>query len=104
VAAAIGVHLPYTDPVSVVESVAERTAYNKSSMLKDVLRGSPTEIDAINGAIVTIGEKENVPVQLNRTLWLLINAIDRTENFQGKNSIANEKVFQPEFAAARWQG
>ena len=104
VAAAIGVHLPYSDPVSVVESVAERTASNKSSMLKDVLRGSPTEIDAINGAIVTIGERKNVPVQLNRILWLLINAIDRTENFQGKNSIANEGDFQPEFAAARWQG
>jgi 2-dehydropantoate 2-reductase len=104
VATAIGVHLPYSDPVSVVESVAERTASNKSSMLKDVLRGSPTEIDAINGAIVTIGERENVPVQMNRTLWLLINAIDRTGNFQGKNSIANEGDFQPEFAATGWQG
>jgi 2-dehydropantoate 2-reductase len=75
VAAAIEVSLPYSDPVEVVESVAQRTASNKSSMLKDVLRGSPTEIDAINGAIVTIGDRVNIPVQLNRALWLLIKAI-----------------------------
>ena len=98
VAASIGVNLPYPDPVSVVESVAERTASNNSSMLKDVLRGSPTEIDAINGAVVTIGDRENVPVQINRTLWLLINAIERTSNSHGK---AEDGDILPELAAAR---
>ena len=101
VASAIGIHLPYSDPVSFVESVAERTSSNKSSMLKDVLRGSPTEIDAINGAIVTIGERENIPVELNRTLWLLINAIDRNGNVQEMNSIKDERGIQPVFFATR---
>jgi 2-dehydropantoate 2-reductase len=82
VAEAIGVRLPYSDPISVVELVAERTASNKSSMLKDVLRGSQTEINAINGAIVAIGEREIVPVHLNRALWLIINAIERAPRSQ----------------------
>ena len=90
VAAAIGVQLPYSDPISVVESVAERTASNESSMLKDVLRGSQTEIDAINGAIVSIGERENVPVHLNRALWLLINAIERKPSSQEMDLLEEE--------------
>jgi 2-dehydropantoate 2-reductase len=44
-------------------------------MLKDILRGSQTEVDAINGAIMRIGEEYDVPVQLNRAMWLLVNAI-----------------------------
>jgi ketopantoate reductase len=44
-------------------------------MLKDVMRNSPTEIDAINGAVVRIGEAIDVPVSINRTLWLLVKAM-----------------------------
>jgi 2-dehydropantoate 2-reductase len=75
VASANGVDLPFPDPVETVEKVARRTAKNYSSMLKDILRGSQTEVDAINGAIMRIGEECNVPVQLNRAMWLLVNAI-----------------------------
>jgi 2-dehydropantoate 2-reductase len=44
-------------------------------MLKDVIRNRPTEIDAINGAVVCVGEAVNVPVDINRTLWLLVKAL-----------------------------
>lgn len=90
VAEAIGVQLPYSDPISVVESVAERTASNKSSMLKDVLRGSQTEIDAISGAIVKIGERKNIPVHLNQALWLLINAIEQKPKSQEKEILGGQ--------------
>jgi 2-dehydropantoate 2-reductase len=59
VASANGVDLPFPDPVETVEKVARRTAKNYSSMLKDILRGSQTEVDAINGAIMRIGEECN---------------------------------------------
>lgn len=72
----MGVKLPYLDPVLVVESVAQKTALNISSMLKDVLQGGPTEIDAINGAIVHLGDAVDTPVQYNRTMWLLVKAIE----------------------------
>jgi 2-dehydropantoate 2-reductase len=72
----MGVKLPYLDPVLVVESVAQNTARNISSMLKDILRGGPTEIDAINGAIVHLGEAVDAPVQYNRSMWLLVKAME----------------------------
>ena len=76
VAAARGIPLPYPDPASAAESVAARTASNLSSMLQDVLRGSPTEIDAISGAIVREGEAAGLQVPVNRTLWSLVKALE----------------------------
>jgi 2-dehydropantoate 2-reductase len=73
-AGALGIRLPYPDPAAAAEAVARRTAANRSSMLQDVQRGAPTEIDAICGAIVKAGEKVGVPVPVNRTFWQLINA------------------------------
>jgi 2-dehydropantoate 2-reductase len=75
VAGALGVNLPYPDPVTAAEAVAQRTASNQSSMYKDVLRGSQTEIDAINGAIVRAGESADVPVEYNRMLWMMVSAL-----------------------------
>ena len=77
VAVAQGVRLPYPDPVQTVETIARRTAVNRSSMLQDVTRGAPTEIDAICGAIVAAGERTGVPTPVNRTLWHLVKAIHR---------------------------
>lgn len=71
-----GISLPYTDAVAAVEGIAQNTAQNISSMLQDVLRGTPTEIDAINGAIVQTGEKLGVPTPVNRTLWRLVKGLD----------------------------
>lgn len=74
VAAALGVQLPYPDPTAQVEEIAQRTAANRSSMLQDVSRGTPTEIDAINGAIVKAGREVGVRTPVNRTLWQLVKA------------------------------
>ncbi len=74
VSIAKGVHLPYPDPVVATEAIARRTASNYSSMLQDVQRGAPTEIDAICGAIVQAGEETGVSTPINRTLWQLVKA------------------------------
>ena len=74
VAAAAGRRLAYSDPVAAVEEVAGRTASNRCSMLQDVERDAPTEIDAISGAIVAAGEELGVATPVNRTLWLLVRA------------------------------
>jgi 2-dehydropantoate 2-reductase len=76
VAAACGARLPYPDAILAVESVAQRTAANYSSMLRDVQRGSPTEIDAISGAIVRAGEETGIATPVNRTLWQLVKALE----------------------------
>jgi 2-dehydropantoate 2-reductase len=75
VASACGQHLIYPDPVTAAEKVARQTAGNTSSMLQDVLRGAVTEIDAICGAVVVAGEAHDIPVQVNRALWLLVKAL-----------------------------
>ncbi|RME90061.1 MAG: 2-dehydropantoate 2-reductase, partial [Anaerolineae bacterium] len=74
VAHALGVALPFADPVAAAEEVARRTATNHSSMFQDVQRGAPTEIDAICGAIARLGEQHDVPTPVNRTLWRLVRA------------------------------
>jgi 2-dehydropantoate 2-reductase len=74
VAEAAGRTLTYSDPVGTVEAVAERTSSNRCSMLQDVARNAPTEIDAINGAIVAAGERVGVATPVNRALWLLVRA------------------------------
>jgi len=79
VAASQGLHLPYSDPAAAVETTARRTAANRSSMLQDVQRGAPTEIDAICGAIVSAGEQGGVPAPVNRTLWQLVKALNPGE-------------------------
>jgi 2-dehydropantoate 2-reductase len=74
VAVAQGMRLPYPDPLVAVEAIARQTAGNHSSMLQDLRRGAPTEIDAITGAIVQAGEQLGVSTPVNRCLWQLVRA------------------------------
>ena len=76
VAKALGVNLPYANPVEMVESVALNTAANISSMLQDVRRGTPTENEAISGAIIRLGESSGIETPVNRMLWRLIKSLD----------------------------
>ncbi len=72
VAESHGVRLPFPGPAQAAEDVARRTGENLSSMLRDVLRGAPTEVDAINGAVVRGGEAMGIPVPANRIVWSLL--------------------------------
>ncbi len=45
-------------------------------MLQDVLRGAPTEIDAICGEIVKMGDSLKVPTPTLRTLWQLVKSLE----------------------------
>jgi len=75
VARAKGIALPFPDPVARVREVAQKTAVNRSSMFQDILRGAPTEIEAINGAVVREGESLGVPTLVNEILWRLVKAL-----------------------------
>lgn len=77
VAEAEKILLPFADPVAAAEEVAYKTAANNSSMLQDVLRGAPTEIDAICGAIVKTAKKHNIDVPVNWACWQLVKALER---------------------------
>jgi 2-dehydropantoate 2-reductase len=75
VAQAQNIRLPFADPVARVREVARATAVNRSSMFQDILRGAPTEIDAINGAAAREGARLGVPTPVNETLWRLVKAL-----------------------------
>jgi 2-dehydropantoate 2-reductase len=75
VARAKDIALPFEDPVGHVESVCRSTAANRSSMLQDVERGRPTEIDSINGIIVAEGKALGVQVGVNEVVWRLVRAL-----------------------------
>lgn len=50
------------------------TAGHRSSMLQDLERGRPTEIDAISGQVAARGATHGVPVPTNTTLARLVRA------------------------------
>jgi 2-dehydropantoate 2-reductase len=75
VALAERVSLVSGDPAGMVEDVARRTAGNYSSMLQDVRRGAPTEIEAICGAVAQAGRRDGVPTPMNDACWKLIQAL-----------------------------
>jgi 2-dehydropantoate 2-reductase len=75
VAAAEKIHLPFPDPVAAAEEVASKTAENHSSMLQDILRGAPTEIDAICGAVVKVAQKHKMDTPVNWACWKLVKAL-----------------------------
>lgn len=75
VARAENIQLPFDDPVKAAEDVAQRTSANTSSMLQDVLRSAPTEIDAICGAVVKTAQKHGIETPTNLLCWKLVKAL-----------------------------
>jgi len=75
VAAARGTDMPFQDAGEETLAVAQRTAHNRSSMYQDILRGAPTEVDAICGAVVREGQKHGVPTPVNWTLWQMVRVL-----------------------------
>ena len=71
-----GIILPYNDPLNRAREVARATATNRASMLQDVLRGVPTEINVINEVIVREGERLGVPTPVNEFIVTTIRAIE----------------------------
>lgn len=78
VAAAQGIALPFDDAPARAEEVARATAVNRSSMLQDVLRQVPTEIDTMCGAVSQIGARVGVATPANTLLYRLVKAIEET--------------------------
>jgi 2-dehydropantoate 2-reductase len=70
------IKLIYDDPLAKVEAVCEATATNISSMLQDVLKNKPTEIDFINGVIVRQGQELGISVPVNSLLVDLVKTIE----------------------------
>ncbi|PYI94705.1 MAG: 2-dehydropantoate 2-reductase [Verrucomicrobia bacterium] len=55
-----------------------RPSHNLASMLQDLRRGRPTEIDYMNGAIVAIGAQHGVDCPVNAALTDIIKTMEAT--------------------------
>jgi 2-dehydropantoate 2-reductase len=76
VVAAEGVQLPWADAGEYLTYLKEvqlpATALHHSSMLQDISRGRKTEIDFLNGAVVTKAGRHGIPVPYNSAIADLI--------------------------------
>ena len=70
--------LPDDDLLARARRVAELTAANKSSMLQDVERGRPTEIDAICGEVVQRGVRHGIDTPVNLALRALVKGVEES--------------------------
>ena len=78
VARAAGVALATREPRHAWLKAAEGLPPEfRTSMLQSLERGSPTEIDFINGAVVRWGERHGVPTPVNGALVACIKGIER---------------------------
>lgn len=68
----------YTDYMEVLLGrLIPATAEHHPSMLQDIQKGKPTEIDAINGAVVMRARKTGIPTPVNETITNLIHALEK---------------------------
>jgi len=74
VAATEGVQLDFT-VADFNRYMAGPTGSNTASLRTDIVRGVPTEIDAINGAVVALGQRHGIPTPVNAFVVALIKGL-----------------------------
>ncbi|MCH8019510.1 2-dehydropantoate 2-reductase [candidate division KSB1 bacterium] len=77
-----GIRLPHPDPVEHVFDICRATARNRSSMLQDIVRGTQTEIEAINGAVVELGLRYGIPTPVNQFLLEQVQSKQAGQTFE----------------------
>lgn len=79
VANASGVKLTLEDPEAIWERVPNGLPFEfRPSLLQSIEKGTITEIDFVNGAIVEIGERHNIATPVNRMLVTCVKGIERS--------------------------
>ena len=76
----LGVKLPKKDYFELAKNVAIRTSDNINSMLQDILRSKPTEIDYLNGKIVESGKSLNLDTPINKIITVLIKGLENSNS------------------------
>jgi 2-dehydropantoate 2-reductase len=77
VAAAQNISLPFADAAAQALTVARATAANHSSMRQDLANGRPTEIGAICGAVVLVGQRVGVATPVNLVLQTAVQQAEQ---------------------------
>jgi 2-dehydropantoate 2-reductase len=82
-----------TFEVDFMQQITETFApsHNIASMLQDLQRGRPTEIDYMNGAVAALGAQHGVPCPVNHALTSIIKAMETQPS-----SLLPEKMLEPQ--------
>jgi 2-dehydropantoate 2-reductase len=74
VARVLGYDIDDEERVAYIHGLLERAGPARGSMLQDFEAGRRTEIDVINGAVVSAADEHGVPVPINRTFVRLVKS------------------------------
>ena len=83
------------DPFERGLATCAATAANRSSMLQDIAAGRPTEIDAINGAIVALGARHRIATPLNAALVALVHGRQSSVASRQSSVSTGERASRP---------
>ncbi|MEH6496953.1 MAG: ketopantoate reductase family protein [Pseudomonas marincola] len=86
VAQASGTNASLERVMALLEHAFSHHLHHEPSMLQDRNAARRTEIDALNGAVVKMGDVLNVPVETNRILSNLIALMEDSAVFRAKHS------------------
>ncbi len=75
IAQAEGIPLITSDMIQRTKNVIKDTTNNYSSMQQSVSQGKKTEIDSINGKLITIGKQYKIDTSLNKILVELVSSL-----------------------------
>jgi 2-dehydropantoate 2-reductase len=103
VVAAVGVTLPEDDPRGHIRDHCwER--YNRPSMLQHLENGRATEIDALNGALVTRAKALGIAVPVNETVVAVVKALEAAGRRDGRriDEAALEAAARADPRGERW--
>jgi 2-dehydropantoate 2-reductase len=84
VAAAKKIKLDYADPVARIHAFGRVIPNARPSMLLDMEAGRPTEIDALNGALVREAGKVGVPAPTNAFMTDVVRALESKQARLGR--------------------
>jgi len=82
VARAEGHNFSYYQVLNMVHSTCEKIASGYTSMSQDVMNCRKTEIDCINGYVVSQAKKYNISTPYNELVLNLVHAIENTYQYQ----------------------
>ena len=87
-----GVDLPPDTRAEIYDHAWER--YNKPSMLQHLEGGRPTEIDALNGALLKKAKSLGVPAPVNATIAALVRALGAQHRMRAGNPALDEAAME----------
>ena len=68
-----GISLPEKNPMAAIKAFC-KVKFNKPSMLQHMEEGRQTEVDALNGAVVRVGQQLGIDTPYNRATTLMVKA------------------------------